>query len=134
MDASETTPRAAGTSADVAIAKLALRFPDAKLLDDEKFVETIQNHSFRYREVGSELIIERPAEAFFENGRYSAGHRVMFQGSYSFSHGILSIKCSDCPESFLGLARERIVFGYQGRAMMANVDGEGAVIELIPHN
>jgi hypothetical protein len=110
---------------------IAARFPGATILDEADFASTVTGRRFRYR-VSNEIIIERPAESFSENERYSVGHRTIAQGTYSIKRGIVSIECSNCPETFFGLGRKRIFFRHQGRLLMANADAEGDVLELIP--
>jgi hypothetical protein len=127
-------PMPASTSSTISsgattMQKLAERFPGAVLLDEAEFTKAIQGHQFSYREVGGELTIERPKEAFLEGGRYELrGLRSISHGSYSIDHGIVSI---ECPESFLGLSSERVFFRHEGRFLMTNATGEGSVIELI---
>jgi len=107
------------------------RFPGATVLDEVEFARTIIGRRFRYR-LSSEIVVVHPAEAFSEGERYSVGHRVFSHGTYSFERGIVSIECIDCRETFLGLGRQRVFFRHQGTLLMANADGEGNVIELIP--
>lgn len=110
--------------------KLAGRFPGATLLDEAQFTETIQGHSFRYQEVGSDLVIDQPAEVFLEGGRYSMDRsRFVTSGTYSLARGVVLI---DCPQTFLGLSRARVFFRYQDKLFTANAEGDGSVIELIP--
>lgn len=110
---------------------IAARFPGAKILDEAEFASTVVGRMFRYR-VSSEIIVNCPGEHFYETGRYSVGHRVIGQGTYSLKGGVVTIECSNCYDTFLGLGRTRIFFRHQGKLLMANANGEGSVVELIP--
>jgi hypothetical protein len=121
-------PQSSGITVSRAIAD---RFPGATILGEAEFASTVVGSRFRYR-VSGEIIVEHPAEGFFESGRYSVGHRPISQGKYSFKDGVVSIECTDCPDTFLGLGRKRVFFRHQGRLLMTNANGEGSVIELIP--
>lgn len=109
------------------------RFPGAVVLDEREFASAIVGRAFHHREVGTELVIERPSEFFGEGGRYSVGHRAIAHGTYSIERGTVSIDCSDCPSTIFGLGRHRVFFRHQGRLFTTNADGEGSVIELIPY-
>jgi len=108
------------------------RFPGATVLGEIEFVGAIVGHAFRYRLLDDGTVFERPGEFFAEGGRYSTGHRAILHGTYAFDRGVVSIDCPDCRHTFLGLGSERIFFRHQGRLLMANANGEGNVIELIP--
>jgi hypothetical protein len=108
------------------------RFPGAALLGEAEFDSAVVGRAFRYREVGSEIVVERPKEVFREGGQYQIHWlRAISYGTYSVEHGIVSIACADCPHSFLDLGRRRIFFRHQGRLLTAKADGKGSVVELI---
>lgn len=120
---------AVGTTND--FRQLADRFPGATILGEAEFASAIVGRQFRYR-LSNDLIMERPAEHFYENGRYSVGHRAISHGTYSIVGGIVSIDCPGCRYPFAGLSNRRIFFRHQGRLFMANADDNGGVVELIP--
>lgn len=108
------------------------RFPGAILLEEAEFASSVVGRMFRYREVGSNLVVERPKEVFVEGGQYRVHWlRTISYGTYSIERGIVSIDCADCQRAFLGLGRQRIFFRRQGGLFTANADGDGRVIELI---
>jgi hypothetical protein len=109
------------------------RFPGATLLGEAEFAGAVAGRRFRNREVGSDIVVERPIEVFAEGGQYrNHGLRTVSYGSYSIERGIVSIACGDCRYPFLGLSWERIFFRHQGKLLMAAVNGTGSVVELIP--
>lgn len=112
---------------------LADRFPGATLLGEAEFASTIVGRLFRYRELDSEIVVERPKEVFVEGGQYrNHGLRTVSYGTYSIERGIVSIACADCRYTFLGLGWERIFFRHEGRLLMATANRTGSVVELIP--
>ncbi|MBC9035128.1 hypothetical protein IAG41_22290 [Sphingomonas sp. JC676] len=121
--------RPAGPNAERVIVD---RFPGATVLSQVEFADTIVRKNFHYREVGSDIVVVSPGEYYSEDGRYSTGHRVVSVGTYSFERGLLSIDCIDCRPSFLGLGRQRVLFRQDGKLLMANADGRGGTIEMIP--
>lgn len=112
---------------------IADRFPGATLLDGAELASAIVGGRFRYREVGSELVLDRPKEVFLAGGQYQIHWlRSISYGNYSIKRGIVSITCADCPYDFLGLGKQRIFFRNDGMLLTAKADGEGSVVELIP--
>lgn len=111
---------------------IAKRFPGAALLDEAEFTSTVVGRRFRYREVGSELVVNRPKEVFVGNGRYQIHwSRSISYGAYKVKHGVISIYCPDCPYAFLDLGIERIFFRHEGKLFTAKADGRGRVVHLI---
>jgi hypothetical protein len=109
------------------------RFPGAALLGEAEFASGVVGRLFRYRELDSNIVVERPKEVFAAGGQYRIHWlRTISYGTYSIERGIVSIDCADCPYSFLNLGRERILFRHEGRLLTARANGEGSVVELIP--
>jgi hypothetical protein len=125
--------RGSGTLGKGIQRKLAQRFPGAVLLSEAEFADAIVDRVFRYREVGTDIIVDRPNEVFAAGGKYRIHWlRTISYGSYSIKRGIVSIDCSDCPYHFLNLGWHRIFFRHEGRLHMMTANGRGSVIELIP--
>jgi hypothetical protein len=112
--------------------KLAKRFPGAVLLGEAEFSSAVVDRAFRYRQVGTDIIVERPKEVFAAGGKYRIHWlRTISYGSYSINGSIVLIDCPDCPYNFLGLDRKRIFFRQQGRLFTAGANLEGSTFELI---
>ena len=90
---------------------IADRFPGADILDEAEFAEAIVGRVFRYREVGSGIVVERPNEVFAEGGQYRVHWlRTISRGTYSIGRGTVMIECTGCQRTFLGLGRTRVFF------------------------
>jgi hypothetical protein len=112
---------------------IADRFPGATLLGETEFAEAIVGHLFRYRDLDSGIVVERPKEVFVHGGQYRIHWlRAISRGTYAIERGIVSIDCAGCQRTFLGLAARRIFFRHEGRLLTANADEQGSVVELIP--
>src|SRR5688500_15174704 len=79
------------------------RFPGATVLGEPEFAQAVVSGAFRYREVGSELVIVRPKEIFVEGGQYRIHwSRTISYGTWAIARGIVSIDCTDCQYAFIG--------------------------------
>jgi hypothetical protein len=113
--------------------EIGARFPGATILDEAEFGSAIVGRRFRYRHVGTEIVVERPGEVFAENGRYEIHWlRGASYGTYSIKQGVVSIDCSACSYDFLSLGRKRVFFWHEGRLLTISADGRGSVVELLP--
>jgi hypothetical protein len=121
------------SSGSIVNRSLAERFPGAILLGEAEFASAVVGRLFRYRHLGSGIIVERPKEVFIEGGRYRIHWlRSISYGTYSVERGTVSIDCAGCRNTFLNLGRERIFFRHEGRLLTADANGDGSVVELIP--
>lgn len=130
----QTSPAARPDHASEAVMSpdLADRFPGATILDEADLARAIVGRRFRYRELGSEILVEQPKEIFAEQGQYRLhGLRTISYGTYAIGHGIVSIACADCRYPFLNLGWERLFFRHEGKLLMTSAQGGGSVVELI---
>lgn len=111
---------------------IADRFPGATILGDAEFASAIVGRVFRYRELDSGIVVERPKEVFVEGGQYRIHWlRTISYGTYSVERGVVSISCDACPYTFLDLGGERIFFRHQDRLLTARANLEGSIFELV---
>lgn len=109
---------------------IAARFPGAKPLAEADFASTVVGRSFRYRDIGSGIVIHSPGEFFGKDGRYSFGHRSISHGAYLFKQGVVLIEGTH--GSFLGLGHERLFFRHRGRLLTTGGVGGSSVLEMVP--
>lgn len=111
---------------------IAARFPGANVLSEAEFASVIVGRVFRYRDIGGELVVERPKEVFAEGGQYRIHWlRSISYGTWSIAGGIVEIDCTGCRYTFLNVGWKRIFFRHESRLLMATANGEGSVVELI---
>lgn len=97
------------------------------ILSADEFSKQVVGKTFRYSELGSDLVTLNIGEMFHFDGRYSTGHRVIQTGSYAYLDGTVVIECA-C--SFLSLSNERVFFRSEDRLFTSNADGSGPIVEL----
>jgi hypothetical protein len=129
-----TPPAAPNDSSETVMNQdIAARFPGAVILGEEEFASAVVGRQFRYRALGSELVIELPGEVFQANGSYRLHRTRSIQyGTYSFDRGVVAINCVDCSQPFLGFGKERVFFRHKTRLFMTSANPQGNFVELIP--
>jgi hypothetical protein len=121
--------RADDSSNGIMNVKIAKRFPGAAVLGEEEFLRVIVGRGFRYREVASGIVVERPREVYFADGRYQqVGLRATIHGNYTVKRDNILI---ECPKEFLGMSNDRIFFRHSNRLFTASASGEGSIYELL---
>jgi hypothetical protein len=120
---------------ETAMRELYQRLPGMTILSAQEFREEIVGRTFDYRELGSNLTIERPNEAFRDDGTYERhALRVVLFGTYEARDNAVSIVCDDCPANFLGLSNDRAFLRYEGKLFVTGANGNESIFELIPQS
>ena len=105
-------------------------FPGAVMLGWPDFRQAVVGRQFRYRLVGTEVVVERPTEVFMADGTYVLNRdRSIGYGSYSIADGLVSIAGTG---GFLGLGNLRIFFRHEGRVFTTGAARGAEVYELVP--